>query len=256
MILRHFMRHVKDQNWLAVGLEVLVVIVGIFLGMQVTNWNDARKQDSRALAFETRLRSNLLDDAVGLEERLVYWEQAAEYGEQALLWLEEGNREGRSDAELVVAFYQASNLWRFAPNSSTFDELRSAGELGMIRDAALREDINNYHAIIGSRRSDILYDFVPQYRYVIRGLIPYQVGREIHEKCQDENPTDQSLKTCKPDISAGNAAEILQELRADPEVKKTLRYWINSARIGIDLARLDMASARKLAARLKVGDTQ
>ena len=76
------------------------------------------------------------------------------------------------------------------------------------------------------------------------------------KKCQDENPTVQSLKTCKPDISAGNAAEILQELRADPEVKRTLRYWINSARIGIDLARLDMASARRLAARLNAGDTQ
>lgn len=31
MILRRFMKHVNEQNWLAVGLHV--VVVGIFLGI-------------------------------------------------------------------------------------------------------------------------------------------------------------------------------------------------------------------------------
>lgn len=43
MILRRFMKHVTDQNWFAVGLDVIVVITGIFLGMQVTEWNEGRK---------------------------------------------------------------------------------------------------------------------------------------------------------------------------------------------------------------------
>ena len=49
MILRRFSQHLKDQNWLAVGLDIIVVIVGIFLGMQVTEWNEARK--SRAEGY-------------------------------------------------------------------------------------------------------------------------------------------------------------------------------------------------------------
>ena len=44
MILRRFMQHIKGQNWFAVGLDVVVVIVGIFLGMQVTEWNEERKE--------------------------------------------------------------------------------------------------------------------------------------------------------------------------------------------------------------------
>lgn len=43
MILRRFMKHVTDQNWFAVGLDVIVVITGIFLGMQVTEWNNERE---------------------------------------------------------------------------------------------------------------------------------------------------------------------------------------------------------------------
>jgi len=36
------MQHVKEQNWFAVGLDVIVVIVGIFLGLQVQEWYEAR----------------------------------------------------------------------------------------------------------------------------------------------------------------------------------------------------------------------
>lgn len=43
MILRRFMQHVKEQSWFAVGLDVIAVVVGIFLGMQVTEWNEVRK---------------------------------------------------------------------------------------------------------------------------------------------------------------------------------------------------------------------
>jgi hypothetical protein len=32
------MQHVKEQNWFAVGLDVLVVIIGIYLGLQAQEW--------------------------------------------------------------------------------------------------------------------------------------------------------------------------------------------------------------------------
>lgn len=39
----------REQNWVAVAIEVLVVVVGVFVGMQVNNWNERRKQDQRFL---------------------------------------------------------------------------------------------------------------------------------------------------------------------------------------------------------------
>ena len=59
MILRRFIEHIKEQNWFAVGLDVLVVIVGIFLGMQVTEWNDDRKERTE----EKRYLERMLVDA-------------------------------------------------------------------------------------------------------------------------------------------------------------------------------------------------
>lgn len=38
MILRRFMKHVTDQNWFVGGLDEIVVVMGIFLGLQVQAW--------------------------------------------------------------------------------------------------------------------------------------------------------------------------------------------------------------------------
>ena len=42
MILRRVIEHVKAQNWLAVFLDFVIVVIGVFIGMQVSNWNNAR----------------------------------------------------------------------------------------------------------------------------------------------------------------------------------------------------------------------
>lgn len=34
MILRRFAEHVKGHNWFAVGLDLIVVVVGIYIGLQ------------------------------------------------------------------------------------------------------------------------------------------------------------------------------------------------------------------------------
>lgn len=60
MILRRFMHHVKEQNWFAVGLDVIVVIVGIFLGMQVSDWNENRKNQSEEAQYLASFRNDLL----------------------------------------------------------------------------------------------------------------------------------------------------------------------------------------------------
>ncbi len=42
MILRRVTKHVKDQNWFAVSIDFFIVVIGVFIGIQVANWNDGR----------------------------------------------------------------------------------------------------------------------------------------------------------------------------------------------------------------------
>ena len=39
MILRKLANAVTDQNWFTVVLEILIVVIGIFIGLQVDDWH-------------------------------------------------------------------------------------------------------------------------------------------------------------------------------------------------------------------------
>ncbi|MGJ8663400.1 MAG: hypothetical protein ACSHWU_07110 [Marinicella sp.] len=43
MLLRRITKHVSDQNWFAVFIDFLIVVVGVFIGIQVANWNADKK---------------------------------------------------------------------------------------------------------------------------------------------------------------------------------------------------------------------
>ena len=59
MLLRRITEHVKAQNWTAVALDFVIVVVGVFIGIQVANWNDARADQQEFLLAKERL----LDEA-------------------------------------------------------------------------------------------------------------------------------------------------------------------------------------------------
>lgn len=44
MILRRLMHHVSDQNWFAVGLDFLIVVIGVAVGFQLTDYYDETKR--------------------------------------------------------------------------------------------------------------------------------------------------------------------------------------------------------------------
>ncbi len=42
MILRRFAEALKQQNWTAIAIEFVLLVLGVFLGIQVSNWNAER----------------------------------------------------------------------------------------------------------------------------------------------------------------------------------------------------------------------
>ena len=60
MILDRFAKSLYDQNWFIVIIEVFVVVVGIIVGLQVDNWNEARKSRIDEQRFLVRLHQDVL----------------------------------------------------------------------------------------------------------------------------------------------------------------------------------------------------
>jgi len=56
MLLRRISKHVKDQNWFAVALDFVIVVVGVFIGLQVQQWAVERNRAASEVAYLERLR--------------------------------------------------------------------------------------------------------------------------------------------------------------------------------------------------------
>ena len=61
MFLRRIVGHVRSLHWTMIFIDFVIVVVGVFIGIQVNNWNEARQQHQRAALLLDTLRVDLRD---------------------------------------------------------------------------------------------------------------------------------------------------------------------------------------------------
>ena len=59
MILRRLTKHLREQNWFAVFLDFFIVVIGVFIGIQVSNWNTANAQREDEVVFLRLLEEDI-----------------------------------------------------------------------------------------------------------------------------------------------------------------------------------------------------
>jgi hypothetical protein len=52
MILRRISDGIRYQDWFTVMVEILIMLIGVFIGLQVNNWNEERVDSRRELLYQ------------------------------------------------------------------------------------------------------------------------------------------------------------------------------------------------------------
>ena len=156
MLLRRITDHVKAQNWTAVGLDFLIVVVGVFIGIQVSNWNDARAQRAQEALYLQRLSQDFELIITRLETGLGASRASVEAGQVLLEFIEASEAGGESPTreEAASALGRVGGSSAPAGPSATFAEMVATGNLSIIRDQALRDALFAYDlAALSNRES-------------------------------------------------------------------------------------------------------
>ena len=69
MLLRRITKHVKDQNWFAVALDFFIVVAGILIAFQITNWNERARTNAELIRAEAHLKIDIFNNYVNFSER-------------------------------------------------------------------------------------------------------------------------------------------------------------------------------------------
>lgn len=227
MILRRLTRHVKDQNWFAVGLDFLIVVIGVFIGIQVSNWNDARsfKQREQLLLRElrTEVSQNMADSKIKGEAFLV----GAAAARRILSRID--NEEGCAEDcwQVVVDLMHASQWQQIFDSWTTYEELRQDG---LPTDRRVIELVQVYKAL--SHQVFQSMSERPQYRTLVRGLIPIELQDIYWQRCYTiENAVEIYFYPCvgpdNMDIDAG----VIDDILKNEELVSSLREWTSIARV-------------------------
>lgn len=129
----------------AVG-EIFLVVVGILIALQINNWNENRKLDQQEKSYINRLiqenKSDVLTFATEIERLEKNNVKIANFS-AALKDKDSG------DSVLVLSareFLIYGSLYpRFNPSISTYEDLSSTGNLGIIKDTELRDQIVSHY---------------------------------------------------------------------------------------------------------------
>lgn len=63
-------QRIRAHDWFAAAIEVAIVVLGIFLGFQVTQWNEERQSRAREVSLMLNVASNLREDVKEMEESI------------------------------------------------------------------------------------------------------------------------------------------------------------------------------------------
>ena len=224
MIYKRFAANLRAQNWFAIGIELGIVILGVFVGTMVANWNQVRIEERQTRQLLEQIRPDLARMASNFGYSIDYYATTRRYAEVALAgW--RGER-AVSDSDFVIAAYQASQIYALTLDSATWANVMGADRIQSLGDPSLRRQLSEVlFADYAPVRAANLYT---DYRKNVRRVIPIAIQDRIRERCGDR--TDQRgdsaflPPTCDLTLPAAEASAVAAKLRANPELADDLGY--------------------------------
>lgn len=146
MILRRIAEALRSQDWFTVFIEFVIVVAGIFGGLQVSNWNEDRLERKEERASLERLLAEA-ENAVAYIGREI--ESAKERIDSQRALLEIMFSDGPIPEDTVDAEWGFTTLNIFpalAPVRTTYAELTATGGIRLIRSSSVRDMISLYYA--------------------------------------------------------------------------------------------------------------
>jgi len=222
MILRRVMEHVKAQNWFAVGIDFVIVVVGVVIGIQVANWNEARSERAHETLLLGELRAELAESIRQTDIKRRGFEQVGRSGARALGFLESEPACSADCWSEVVDFFHASQWQRLPIELPSYDEMRRNG---------WPQNRQIVEAVEAFRRQAVQLaapmEAPPAYRALVRGLIPLPIHEPYWQTCFQLVDGDESyLENCAPGVAPQISAEAIAAIRNHSDIERALTEWV------------------------------
>ena len=181
VFLRHIVKALRDQNWTAIAIELVIVVLGVFIGTQVSNWNQSRLEKAETERLLVQLAPELKFQIDFFDSSRIYYATARRYADRALASWQ--GKQSISDEQFVIAAYQASQIIGIGVNTENWALTFGAEELRNIRNQQVRRNLELAMTLdYGGVQADAVST---PYREQVRRVIPIHLQDLIRRECGD-----------------------------------------------------------------------
>lgn len=242
MILRRITENLRTQNWTAIGIEFLIVVIGVFLGTQVATWNQELNERRETERMLVQLVPELHANIQFFDSARAYYAVTRRFADQALAAWENDPRV--DDKQFVIAAYQASQIYGLSINAENWALTFGGEQVRDMEDTRLRR---NLELVLTQSYDAVDFDAVATpYREQIRRIIPVDIQEQIRRRCGDRSfagREEQWLLTylpakCPLELEPAKAKATAAALRARADLVGELAWHLSSVTVYLDNAAL------------------
>ena len=167
--------------------EIVLVMIGILLALQVNNWNIENEYRRKEVAILKSMRTNLQSDIESIEF-ITNWYKSRDKANKAVLFSLENHLEYHDSLNFSYANLGPPSV--INENTTAFENLKAQG-FDLIKRDALREDIMELYGVTYQFHKVVEMDHGEHY---FKHLLPL-VSRNVitHKYWQSAEPIDQIL---------------------------------------------------------------
>ncbi len=184
MLLRRISAHVRGENWFAVVLDLLVVVVGLFLGLQIDTWWEGQKEARIESTYLQEIREDFELNRSSLHEQISDVEQII----RSMIVLHEQStlvESSFSIVELNQNFSLINDMPTFVIATRAYVNLTGSGDLKLLQNRPLKNLLAAYYAaadltalVQATHEMELVQTFQP---YIIDNLDYAAVKRDLVE---------------------------------------------------------------------------
>ena len=139
----------------AIG-EIILVVIGILLALQINNWNQQRIEDKKEIELLIDLKDEFAFNLGALEESISINDKVNQSCKQLTQIIRADSLAQKSDLvdELLIAI---GNFYSFDARIGVSSEIVNSDKLSILKNEDLRRQLSNWLTIIVDAEEDILF---------------------------------------------------------------------------------------------------
>ena len=126
----------------AIG-EIVLVVIGILIALQINNWNENRKANTLEKNYYCLLLDDLNQDKQQVEVLKTLVKERIDYSNQMISVIQQ-NQSDATEFGKNLRYAIRLGTKSFQPNDATYQDIKSSGNLSIIKDKNIIKALNTY----------------------------------------------------------------------------------------------------------------